>query len=104
MYQSYPTMLTDLVEKAEDLIVFKVLGDQTTQRIQARISLEHFGNEARQARKNQSRITFGRFGVDSREASILGSETVQEQSAKRKQLLLDNALRLGHSPVPRGPR
>ncbi len=103
MSQPYRTVFTAFVENPADSIAFKVLGDHTTQRIQARISLEHFGNASRQARKNQSRVTFGHFGVDSEEASILGSEAA-EQSAKRKQLLLDNALRLGHLPRPHGPR
>lgn len=104
MYSSYRTVLTDLAEDTADVIAFKVLGDQTTQGIQARISLAQWGNTIRQARQQLSHVTFGRFGINSQEAFILGSETVQEQSAKRKQLLLDNVLGLGHLPRPLGPR
>lgn len=104
MYQSYHTIFTGLAGETADFIAFKVLGDNRTQRIQAGISLEQFGNAIQQARQYQSHVTFGHFGIDSQEDSILGSETTQERSAKRKQLLLDNALRLGHLPKPRGPR
>jgi hypothetical protein len=96
--------LTHLTTQAERSIAFTVLGDQDTQAIQARISLEKFGNVERQARKGQPRIQFGHFGMASTEEAILGSEVATERAAKRKQLTLDNVLRLGHLPRPSGPR
>ena len=97
-------LYTHLDLQAESPIAFSVLGDSDTQAIQARISLEKFGNVERQARKGQQRIQFGHFGVASTEAAILGSDVAQERAAKRKELTLDNVLRLGHLPRPSGPR
>lgn len=90
--------------QAEIPIAFTVLGDSDTQAIQARVSLEKFGNEARKARKGQPRVEFGHFGVESTEAAVLGADVAKERAAKRKDLLLDNVLRLGHLPRPSGPR
>jgi len=82
-------------------VAFHVLGDDETQKIQSHISLEKFGNEVRKARLGQQRIEWGHFGLASTQETVLGSAAMQEKSAKRQQLLLDNALIFGRSPTPR---